>query len=345
MDLGSVMAVATQLISELGGQAAGSAAASLDKDTVMKLIQGVMDEYGRINVPKLKELLLAKQKDTQLAGVKDDPQYRAQQSSADASLNDIIQGGGLTLADRAALNSIQAKAARNASAANAGVANQMAARGTLDSGAQLGMELANNQNSAELASQAGESAAGQAQARAYAAIQERARQAGAGLDRTYRQNANAATAQDSINRYNSDIANTAAKYNSSIPQADFNNQLTLANAKAQPAYNLASVYAGNAIQKQQQGNAAGAAVGQAVGAFANKATDSYNGQSSDSNSYASRGSPSDLSGGSTDSLTGESTRPPAQHDQTPPSGYYQSGQNPDGSPHFSKLPQDLGQNF
>lgn len=245
------------MIGQLAGSATGASMASMDEQQALALIKSVTDEYGKINVPKLQQLVLQQNKDTQLSGIKDDPTYRTQQNQADAQLDDVIHSGGLTLADKAALNAIRNRSARNETAGRESIASGMAARGTLDSGSQLAMQLQGNQQSANSLAQADESAAAQAQARAFAAIKERAALAGQGLDRDYRQKSDAARAQDAINAGNTAIANTALQYNNTLPQQDFNNQLKLADAKAQPAYALAGAHGAMAKDKKQEGNAMG----------------------------------------------------------------------------------------
>ena len=245
------------MIGQLAGNATGAAMANMDEQQALALIKSVTDEYGKINVPKLQQLVLQQNKDTQLSNVKDDPTYRTQQNQADAQLDDVINSGGLTLSDKAALNAIRNRSARNEAAGRNAIAGDMAARGTLDSGSQLAMQLQGNQQSANSLAQADESAAAQAQARAFAAIKERAALAGQGLDRSYQQQSAAARAQDAINAGNTAIANTALQYNNTLPQQDFNNQLKLADAKAQPIYNLAGAHGAMAKDKQQQGNATG----------------------------------------------------------------------------------------
>lgn len=251
------------LIAQIAGSAVGNAMSQMDQQEAMRLIQSVSDEFGKINVPELKKLVLEKAPDTLLSNIKDDPTYRSQQNQADAQLNDVINSGGLTLADKAALNAVRNKISRGESAGRHAIEQGMSARGSLDSGAQLAMQLQGNQQSAQSASEAGESTTARAQARAYEAIQARARNAGAGLDRSYNQQSAAARAQDAINQGNAAIANTAAKYNANIPQQNFENQLHLTQAKAQPTYALAGAHGAKAKDTQQQwqgyGNMAGAA--------------------------------------------------------------------------------------
>jgi len=306
------------LISQVAGQAAAASASSMDREKAMALIKASVDEFGKINVPKLQELFLKKLPDTQLAGIKDDPAYRAQQLEADAQLNDVIDSGGLTLADQAALNSIRGKISRSESAGRHAIENQMAARGTLDSGAQLSMQLANQQNSAQNLAEQGERTAGDAQERMYRAIQQRAQNAGAGLDRNYRQQSNAAAAQDAINRGNTEIANTAMKYNAAIPQQEFDNQMRLTAAKMGPNYALAGAHAGAAANAKEDANASAQLAGAAVNTFGNLAQSQGQSQSQGANyggndynsynAYGDRGSPSDLTGGHTDALMGQPTR-------------------------------------
>lgn len=251
------------LISVLGA-GAGAALSAADKAKVLELLQASRDEFGRISVPKLKELTATLQQDTQLAGIKDDPQYRQQQIAADQGLNDIIRGGGLTLADQAALNAIRNKVSRSESAGRNAIAGQMAARGTLDSGAMLSMSLDNQQDAANRAAAEGEATAGRAQARAYEAILARSRMAGEGMDRDYRQKANAAQAQDAINRGNTDIRNLTARYNAGLPQQGFDNELRRASAGAGATANLANAYAGKAADTQNMWAAGSDAVGKGI---------------------------------------------------------------------------------
>lgn len=239
------------LVAQIAGSAVGEAMSQMDKNEAMRLIRSVSDEYGKIDVPQLQKLVLEKQKDTQLANIKDDPTYRSQQNAADAQLNDVINSGGLTLADRAALNAVRGKVARTESAGRNAITNSMAARGSLDSGAMLAMQLQNNQQGAQSAAEAGENTTGRAQARAFEAIRARGQNAGAGLDRSYRQESDKARAQDAINAGNAAIANTAARYNASIPQQNFDNQLKLTGAKAGATYATAGANAANAKDTKQ----------------------------------------------------------------------------------------------
>lgn len=307
----------------------------MSNDQALALIKSVSDAAGKIDVPKLQQLLLKQQGPSAMAGVHDDAAYRAQQQSADANLNDVINSGGLTLADRAALNKIQQRTASTEAAGRNAITAGAAARGTLDSGSQLAAELANQQNSAENLNQQGENTAGAAQSRAYAAIAQRGQNAASGLQRTQQLAEAKAQAQDAINAGNTAIANTAAKYNAGLPQQDFQNQLGLLNAKAAPIYATAGMTAANgqntAKNIQGAGNLAGAALNKmGSGSSANGYTPPPNTQAGD----PQYGSPTDWNaapgagvngggasaegpgtpnfGDSSDSLSGQSTKPARQ---------------------------------
>ncbi len=260
-------------LAAIAGQQVAAQAAQMDKARALRLVQQSVDEFGNINIPKLKELVLSTLPPSELAKIKDDPQYRAQQLAADANLNDVINSGGLTISDRATLNQILQRTSRSESAGRHAIENQQAARGTLDSGNQLAMQLQNQQQSAQGAAMAGEQTAGMAQDRLYRAIQERAQLAGQGLDRDYRQQSDLARAQDAINRGNIDIQNTAAKYNAGLPQQNFQNQLASAGSKVMPNNMAAGLYAGNAADTIGNANSAGklgmAAAGMAQNTYDN----------------------------------------------------------------------------
>lgn len=264
------------MIAQIAGKAAADKASQMDQATIMALLQSSVDDYGKINVPKLQDLL-TKAPDTQLANIKDNPQYLAQQQAADAQLNDIINSGGLTLSDKATLNNIRAKVLQGESAAQGNLTNQMAQRGSLDSGNQLAMALQNQQQGAQDLNAAGENAAAQAQARMYAAIQQRAQLAGQGLDRSYNQQANAARAQDAINQGNAAIARSGV-------QQDFQNQMSLANGKLNPTRALASQKAADAQQNRNNTIDTSNQAGSALSAFSKLFGGSSGGKGNNNNS-------------------------------------------------------------
>ncbi len=146
-------------VSQIAGAAAAAGLSQMDKDKAMQLIQDSTDAYGKIQIPKLKELLLTQQGKSGMSDIKDDPRYRDQQNAADSQLGDIIKSGGLTLSDRAALNALRNRTQQAESQGRNAILNGMAARGTLDSGAQLAAQLQGNQQSANRLATADEATA------------------------------------------------------------------------------------------------------------------------------------------------------------------------------------------
>jgi cyclophilin family peptidyl-prolyl cis-trans isomerase len=215
---------------------AGEILSGMDSQEAYQLLQQAADAEGNIDLPKLKELILQSLPPSELAKIQEDPQYRAQQAQADAQLNDIVQSGGLTLSDKAALNGLRTKLNLDTSARNNSVTQSMAARGDLDSGAQLASQLSNNQAADTNEAAFGENIAGQAQLRALQAIQQRGQNATSNLSRKFSEDAQKAAAQDAINAGNVAIANAANTYNTTVlPERNFENQRQVNQDKSQAA--------------------------------------------------------------------------------------------------------------
>ncbi len=166
-----------------------------------------------------------------LEGIAPDLQARQQQQESIAALQDLADRGGLSLADMKALNDIQANLSRNDSARRAGLANQYAARGQLGSGAQLAMDMSNQQNAAENANQAGESAAAQAQARAFQAILEKGKAARGMSSDDYARKSEAAKARDLIEARNAASRADASKYNNQLAGQKFDDDFRKVQGK------------------------------------------------------------------------------------------------------------------
>ena len=145
-----------------------------------------------------------------------------------AGLQDVIGSGGLTLADMAALNKTQGNINRGVQANRSSLANQYAARGQLGGGAMLAMDLANNQDAAMQANQAGESTAAQAQARALQALMQRGQFGRAMANDTYSQKSDAARAADAIRLRNSQFRTDAIRGNNQALGWGFQDQLSRA---------------------------------------------------------------------------------------------------------------------
>ncbi len=169
---------------------------------------------------------------SELGDIQNDPQGRVAEQQAMAELQKLADNGGLSLADMKSLNDIQSNLNQNASSRDAALRNQYAARGQLGGGAQLAMELNQNQQAGQRANSQGESIAAQAQARALAAIKEKA-----GLGRQMSQDeydkaARAAQANDLIKQHNVANSMQANQQNNQWLNQGFQNDLSKAQGQA-----------------------------------------------------------------------------------------------------------------
>jgi hypothetical protein len=261
------------LVTQVGGAALGSAVSGMDRAKALQLIQQSYDAAGNLDVPRLQKLVASTQGPSAYNDIKEDPEFRSQQASSDRALQDVVDSGGLTLADKAALNVIRNKIARTAAAGNQSIEANMARRGTLDSGAQLAMQLANNQSAAQNASEAGEFTAGQAQQRALDALRQRWSNANTAGNQDYERQSRRAQANDAIARANADILNTTNRYNQQLPVQQQSLQLGKLNAVNQAGGNLAGAYGQQAQNTQDLYAGVGKGAGQAISAYGQDQSD------------------------------------------------------------------------
>ncbi len=224
--------------------------------------------------------------DTELKGIQVNPAGQQAELEAMAKLKELADNGGLSLADMAALNEIQAKTNQNIQANRKGLENQYAARGQLGSGAQLGMQLANQQNAAQLLNTQGEATAGQAQQRALQAIMNRGSLGRTVSQDDYNKQADAAKAADLIKQRNAANSMLVANKNNDIAGQGFDDRLKIAQNKnnlINPGNQL-TLDAGQSAANSRL--ASGALVNGAIGAGAGAASsawDKFNGPSGNGN--------------------------------------------------------------
>ena len=253
------------MVAQVAGPVLGSKLAEKDKEEVLRILQEARDEFGRISIPRLQQLTLESLPPSEVAQIQEDPDFKRQMMAADSALEETTASGGLTLSDRAALNQILNRVSQQESAGRNAIEQKMQAQGALNSGARLTMQLANQQNAANQASQMGEAMAGQAQKRAYQAILDRANLAGTNSNRDWERERQKAAARDAINRSNVEIQNLTRTYNANIPQQNFNNQVALARGQAGASSPLASHLSQQADTTQSQWSQTGNAVGNIAG--------------------------------------------------------------------------------
>lgn len=217
-----------------GGMSAGNQANSTLQgayDEMLRNLQARFGDYDALGAAGYQDVTPEQLGDTALASIPEDLGARQAQQESIAALGDLSQHGGLSLADMQALNEIQGNLNRNNMARQKGLANEFAARGQLGSGAQLAMGLANQQNAAMNANQAGETAAAQAQQRAMEAILRKGEMARGMSSDDYRRKAAAAQAKDAIMARNAAARSDAARYNNSLRGQTYQDRLAQAAGK------------------------------------------------------------------------------------------------------------------
>jgi hypothetical protein len=250
-----------QVLSSAGSAIAGANAKNFSEEQAQALLAQARDEFGKIDLPTLEQLAGEALPPTELAKIKTDPRLQQAQYAALDKLGDYSQGG-MTLQDQSTLNAAMGKVSRTEGAGRNAIQENMAARGTLGSGAELAMSMNNQQAAANRANSAGLDVAGRAQERALDAIMKRGELGGRMREQDYREQSRKAEAQDIINKYNG--TRKANAYGS-----DFRNKMELTRAKNGMTGGIA-----DSILRQGQNNAnmaggVGSAINQGAGAFGN----------------------------------------------------------------------------
>lgn len=300
--------------SNILGGVLGQQAAAANRDAAQQAMANAQAQFAGINVPdvasqqlNLEQLVqqgtlspemaqAIQQQGTGLANIQTDPKLAQAQMQALATMQKMGQTG-LTPQDMAALNASRRAVAGDVQAQQGQILQNMAARGMGGGGSELAARLQASQSAADRGAQQSDQIMAQAQNRMLNAVSQ-AGQLGTQIrGQQYGELANAAQAQDAINRFNSQnamatqmaniqaanqaqAANLAAKqqiananvaqnnaqqqYNKQLLQQRFGNQMSLASGRAGIAQNAAGFY--NQMGNQQaQGMAnIGSGIGQAA---------------------------------------------------------------------------------
>lgn len=235
----------------------------------------ILDEaaklYDAVDLPKLEQAVAQEIGPSAFESISTDPAYKTAQLDALNRLGQIAEEGGLTLADKAAMNQIMGQLSRRDAAARAATKEEMQARGTLGAGAELASRLAAQQDTSQLASERGMATAAQAQQRALDAIMRRGEMAGGLRSQEYGEKSDVARAKDIINQYNASARERAQSYNLGLPQQQFANQMALTGAKVSTKTGQ-----GNRAMQEGQGiRMAAGGYGQAASDFAKGAAEDF----------------------------------------------------------------------
>lgn len=267
MDPATMMAVGGAATNVAGG-VLGYILSMDDREAAEALIKQSLDEAGNINLPALEKLVAQQVGPTEFAKIQTDPALKAAQYQALNKLQEVSDGGGFTMEDKAALNKVTNRNARMANSRNANATEAMQARGIAGSGAEFAMRQANNAAANEADNQQGLDIAGMAQKRALDAILARGQMGGNMRGQEYDEKSRAAQAQDQINQYNANAKSKADEYNAGLAQQNYNNQLSKYGVQSGARAQMAGVHQNNAqaTQNMVSGAASGAAKGVQTGA-------------------------------------------------------------------------------
>lgn len=255
--------ILTQVLASGGGAALAGGAKNLSEEQARLILERGRDDFGNIDIPTIMDLVGREMPQTELANIQTDPRLAASQQAALDRLQLMAESGGMTMADRAAQEDALARSGRAERQGLEGIRQNMSARGTLGGGAELGMALDNQQNSANRARQTGMTAAANAQERAFNAIMQGGQMAGRMQQADWGRKAQVANAKDVVNKYNAvgryaDMADAKAR--------EFDMRVRRASGMNQMNPNVAQSYRNSGDNTAQTAGAVGNAINQGAGA-------------------------------------------------------------------------------
>lgn len=282
----------------LGGNAASKAAAQAaaaqkemyDKNVALLESVGVptieAQEIALQSPEYVGDYVAQIQGDTELKEIATDPQLRRNQMEALAQVKELSEQG-LGTVDKIAIDEANLEATQADKARRAQILSQMAQRGTADSGVQLAMQLASAQDAATQAQTAANNQAKMAASNRMNAINQLAQQSSNMENLDFNRQAQIASAQDAIQRFNaqtmnqqnqynlgnrqnianqqSDIANKQQMYNKGLIQQDYLNRLNKATAQTGQNTAYGTNLANNALTAGQGKANMYSSIGQGLG--------------------------------------------------------------------------------
>lgn len=252
-------------------------ASGLTKETLARLSAVDLPDIEKMRIalesPELVGLLEAEQLDpSALEEISTDPRLKEQQMQALMSMQERADQG-LTAQDKFAMEELMGQVGAAEKAQRAGIEQEMARRGTEDSGTSLIAKLQASQGGANSARQKAMQMAAQGQQQRMAALQGVGQMAGQMEGQDFNRQAQQASAKDAIAKANamnrqqvnaanlasrqnianqgSNISNQQQMYNKGLEQQQFQNKMAKAGAQNQATGNLANMYSQQAGAQAQ----------------------------------------------------------------------------------------------
>ena len=235
------------------------------REEAQQYLQQAEASMEATQIPELQRAVAEQIGSTAFEQIKTDPALRRAQMGALSKLGQIAEEGGMTLEDKAALNQITGQLSRQQAGARQAIMENMAARGTLGSGAELAQRLSAQQESAQQASQRGLDVAAMAQRRAFDAIMQRGQLGGSIRAQEYGEASNRAQAQDAIARYNADARQRSQAYNLDLPMKEYDMRRQRDRERAALKERRAGAALGEAQETRQAAAGYGTAAGRGAG--------------------------------------------------------------------------------
>lgn len=242
---------------EMGGNIIGQLISEGKVKEAEDLLYRAAKDNVPLDPPSLNEYAMQVLGDSEFKKIMGDPSLREAQMHALDKMREIEDAGGLTLEDKAVLNKQLNETARRESGQRQLITEQMNARGTGGSGAELAMQLANAQGAADRNNQAGLDVAGMAQKRYFDAIRARGQMAGDLRGQDFNEASSVAHAQDMRDQFNN-----SERYRRSMANWEGRNEA--GQARYLRAQDRANILTGQAAQAQQQWGQGGHAANQTV---------------------------------------------------------------------------------
>lgn len=159
-------------------------------------------EKVSFNIDPAAQALAAQAGPSAFGNIATDPRLQDAQYQSLGALDEIIKGGGLSAQDQAALSRIQSDVGQADRGRREAILQNLGARGMGGSGQELLAQLSSSQAATDRANQSGLDIAGMGQQRSLDAILNRSNMAGGMQAQDFGQQAQAASAQDIIGRFN-----------------------------------------------------------------------------------------------------------------------------------------------
>ncbi len=292
MDYGTLFSIAGNALQAGNGDATNNSAQKISDAAYAQMLQNIqdrmagLDSMGSAGYTPTEAQQLGP---SELGNVHYNAQDEQAQQEALAQLKEISDRGGLTLADRNAVNQLTEQASHATAANQNALANAFAARGQLGSGAQMAMELQGNQQAANTNAQAGENQAAAAEQRAMQAISARGAMGASMGSADYARKADAAKANDIIAQRNAAARTANSEYNNKLKGQAWDDAMSIQKGKTGLTESLNNTIYGrgqsSANTVKANGSIANNLIGQGASALAKNSgkTSSADSVSSDDN--------------------------------------------------------------